>query len=133
MTFILASNERTVANQLLDITSIRSQYEASNKKWAKFLRKIIAVTKNNLTDVNNAPVIFSPYETVGFIMNLISNTASELLFDIRRLQDSNIFQERDTYNNLKELQIPKISKVDVKGLFLLTAIAAEQNGVFSDK
>lgn len=126
---ILESGERIVAEDLLRISDIYESYKAAHTNWVEFLKQFKEPSLV-LKDVNGKPVKYTPYQIIRDTLPFIVPAAQNVLISIRRLQNTGVFEKEDLYRRLDRLEIPKLSGADRKGLFLLSATAAEKGGVY---
>lgn len=129
---ILEAVERELAEDLLRMAEIYHEYAARAGNWADFIREFSELTRNYLKDENGDPVVYAPVQQVRDSLPFIIPSAERLLALIRRLNVSQTFEISDLYSRLERLEIRKITQPDHKGLFLLTAKAAEDSGVFHE-
>lgn len=129
---ILEAVERELAEDLLRTADIYNEYADRTGNWVNFIRDFSELTRNYLKDENGAPVVYTPVQQVRDSLPFIIPSAERLLALIRRLRFSETFEIIDLYSRLESLDIRKIDQPDHKGLFLLAAKAAEDNGVFHE-
>ena len=128
---ILEADERDLAEDLLKWNDIYDEYIARSQSWVTFLRTM-AIASSQLKDDKGVPVVYTPKQIVRDCQAYLHPTAETLLSLIRKLKDADDFLKSDLYSRLDQLEVRRIERADYKGLFLLTARAAENTEVFSD-
>lgn len=128
---ILEADERDLVEDLLKWSDIYDEYIERSQSWVTFLRTM-AIASSQLKDDKGRAVVYTPKQIVRDCQAYLYPTAETLLSLIRKFKDASDFLKSDLYVRLDQLDVRRIERADHKGLFLLTARAAENNGVFSD-